>query len=172
MSVIANRYIQALFSLPKSEEENKNLEKSLKEVAETFKTNEEFRKVLQDPRINSNVKVEIIKEIFKDNKQTSFIKFLALLIKEGRINCIQEIAEGYEQINSDRKKELKMKIIVASPIDEKQTKTIIEKFKMMYKAQTIEHEVIIDESLLGGVKIMVGNKIYDGSVATQLEQMF
>ena len=162
MSVIANRYIQALFSLPKSEEENKNLEKSLKEVAETFKTNEEFRKVLQDPRINSNVKVEIIKEIFKDNKQTSFIKFLALLIKEGRINCIQEIAEGYEQIN----------IIVASPIDEKQTKTNIEKFKMMYKAQTIEHEVIIDESLLGGVKIMVGNKIYDGSVATQLEQMF
>lgn len=172
MSVIANRYIQALLELPKSEEENKMLEKGLKDIAELFSSNEEFKKVLLDPRIDCNTKVEIIKEIFPQYTDTRFINFITLLIQEKRINFIKEIAEQYEKTNQDMKKVLRIKIIVACTIDEEQIKTIVEKYKKMYKVDTIKYEIEIDENLLGGVKVMVGNKIYDGSVATQLKQMF
>ena len=62
MSVIANRYIQALLSLPKTEQENENLEKSLKEISQLLNENQELKKVLQDPRVNSDTKIEIMKE--------------------------------------------------------------------------------------------------------------
>ena len=173
MSVVANRYIQALFELPKSEEQNKTIEKALKEVAELFDSNNELKKVLLDPRIASNLKVEIIKEIFPQYKDNKIVmNFLTLLIEEERIDLISEIAEEYEKINLDLNKILNIKIITASKIDDGQVKKIVETFKNMYKVNTINYELEIDEELLGGVKVMVGNKVYDGSVSTQLKNMF
>lgn len=172
MSVVANRYIQALLELPKSEEESKMLEKNLKELAELFTSNKELQRVLLDPRIENTSKMEIIKEIFPKNSQDFFIKFIDLIIKENRIKLIQEIAEQYEKASQEADKILSIKIISACEIDEKQIQTIVEKYKTMYNVKTINYEKIIDESLLGGVKVMVGNKIYDGSVQTQLKQMF
>ena len=172
MSVIANRYIQALLELPKSEEENKMLEKGLKDVAELFSSNEEFRRVVNDPRITNDIKIEIVKEILPQYKNAVFMNFISLIIKEKRINFIEEIAEQYEQINKEINKELKIKIISAYKIDDEQIKKIIEKYKTMYKVKTINYELEVDESLLGGVKVIVGNKVYDGSVISQLKQMF
>ena len=42
----------------------------------------------------------------------------------------------------------------------------------MYAVKTVQYELEIDEKLLGGVKVVVGNTIYDGSVETKLRQMF
>ena len=172
MSVIANRYTQALLELPKNEEENKMLEEGLKEISELFNSNEEFKKVLLDPRIASDVKMGIIKEIFPQYTDARFMNFISLLIKEDRMSLIQEISEEFEKINQEMKKVLNIKIIGASTIDEKEIESIVEKYKTMYKVDTIKYEIEIDESLLGGVKVVVGNKVYDGSVATQLKQMF
>ena len=173
MSVIANRYIQALLELPKSKDENEKIEEGLKEIASVYNSNEQLKKVLLDPRIVNEVKMEIVNEIFSQYMKVACLKkFVELLIKEKRINYIQEIAEIYEKVTSEAKKELNIKIIVSKPIDEEQTEAIVNKYKTMYKVETINYEIEIDESLLGGVKVMVGNKIYDGSVATQLEQMF
>lgn len=172
MSVVTNRYIQALLELPKSEEENKMLEKELKDLSKVISSNKELEKVLIDPRIESNLKVEIIKEIFPEYTDAKFVNLVKLLVKEGRINLIQEISEQYEKANQEKQKILNIKIIAACKLEEKQIEAIVEKYKTMYKVNTIKYEIKIDESLLGGVKIMVGNKIYDGSVETQLKQMF
>ena len=171
MSVIASRYIQALLELPKSKEEKELLEQGLQDIKELFCSNDEFRKVLVDPRIENSIKAEIIDEIFSEYKDSCFINFINLLVKENRINFIPEISDGYEQINKELKKELNIKIIVARPIDENQTQAIVDKYKSMYEVETINYEVEIDENILGGVKVIVGNKIYDGSIMSQLEKM-
>ena len=172
MSIIANRYVQALLDLPKSEEENKILEEGLNEMSTLFNTNNEFKKTLLDPRLDNNLKIEIIKDIFQKYSNEVFINFVSLLIKEKRLNYIQEISDEYTQINQKLKKELNIKIIVANTIEQEQIDAIVQKFKNIYKVETINYEVHKDETLLGGVKVMVGNKVYDGSVATQLKQMF
>ena len=171
MSVIASRYIQALWELPKSEKEVEVVERGLKDIKELFLSNDEFKKVMVDPRIENSIKTDIIKEIFKEYEETCFINYINLLIEEGRINYITEIADEYEKINKALKKELSLKIVVAKPIDDDQVEAIIEKFKQKYNVEKIYYEVQIDESILGGVKVIVGNKIYDGSILTQLEKM-
>lgn len=171
MSVIANRYVQALHKTSKSEEENTMLENSLKEIADLFNSNKEFKKVMLDPRIANEQKEEIIKEIFPKSNDI-FINFITLLIKEKRINCIQDIAKEYAQINSNFNKELNIKIIVARTIEQEQIDAIVKKYKTMYKAEVVNYEIEIEPKILGGVKVVIGNKIYDGSVETQLKQMF
>ena len=82
MSVVANRYIQALLELPKSEEESKKLENNLKELAKLYTSNQELQRVLLDPRVENKSKMDIIEEIFPKNSQDIFIKFIDLLIKK------------------------------------------------------------------------------------------
>lgn len=96
------------------------------------------------------------------------MNFVNLLLKENRISYIQEIAQEYGNVNS---KALKMTIIVATEIDEKQVETIVEKYKTLYKADKAEYNVKIDPSIIGGIKVIVGNKVYDNSIDTQLKQM-
>lgn len=173
MSIVANRYIQALSELQKGDEEKKMLEKRLKELAELFTINKEFRRVLLDPRIEDDLKMEIVQDIFSVNsKQDIFSDFVRLLIKENRINLIEEIASQYEEANQCADKILNIKIITACEIDENQIQSIVEKYKTIYKVKAINYEILIDEKLLGGIKVMVGNKIYDSSLQTQLNQMF
>lgn len=149
------------------------LEKRLKELAELFTINKEFRRVLLDPRIEDDLKMEIVQDIFSVNsKQDIFSDFVRLLIKENRINLIEEIASQYEEANQCADKILNIKIITACEIDENQIQSIVEKYKTIYKVKAINYEILIDEKLLGGIKVMVGNKIYDSSLQTQLNQMF
>ena len=169
MSVIANRYIGALSELQTNKEEIAIYEKALKEIATVFESNKEFKKVMLDPRIVANVKMEIIKEIFADyTKNTLLMNFIALLLKEGRISYISEISEQYENMNNS---ELKIKIIVANRIDENQIEEIVEKFKQKYKVNKVKYKIETDRNIIGGIKIIVGNQIYDGSISTQLKQM-
>ena len=94
-----------------------------------------------------------------------------MLIKEKRLNYLDDIAKGYKEIILEQNKELKMKIIVAKEVDKNQIQAIVEKYKKMYDAQTVKYEIEKDESIIGGVKVMIGNRIYDGSVSTQLKLM-
>lgn len=172
MAVVVNRYVQALYDLTKSEKEKIEMEERLKDITNLFNSNEEFRKMLLDPRVAEDMKIEILKEIISESNQKVFINFLSLLIKENRINLLEEIAIEYKKLNSASRKELTIKIIVAQLTSDQQLQEIADKYKKMYKADSIKYEVEIDEELLGGVKVVVGNTVYDGSVKTQLKQMF
>ena len=170
MSVIANRYIQALLEL--DVKDGLSVAKSLNEISGVFNSNKEFKRTMLDPRVGQKVKVDILKEVFPEYaKETWLMNFIELLIKEKRIDCLGDIAKGYKEIILEQNRELKMKIIVANHIDENQVRAIVEKYKKMYNAQTVKYVIEKDESILGGVKVVIGNRIYDGSVATQLKHM-
>ena len=74
--------------------------------------------------------------------------------------------------NTKSNKELSIKIIVASELSDEQLKGIIKKFKDMYKVETVQYTIEIDESIIGGIKVCVGNKIYDNTIDTRLRKIF
>ena len=146
--------------------------KKLKEITKLFNSNEEFRKTLLDPRIEHKVKIEILEEIISESDEKVFINFLKILIKENRINLLNEISEEYEKMLEDFNKELSIKIVVAQPIEQEQINKIVEKYKKLYNVNNVKYELEIDKEILGGAKVVVGNTVYDGSIKTKLQQMF
>ena len=68
--------------------------------------------------------------------------------------------------------ELFINIISASSLDDDEINGISDKYKKLYNATTVKYDLTIDESLLGGVKVVVGNKVHDGSLKTQLRNIF
>ena len=107
--------------------------------------------------MNDSEKLDVIKEIipegFKNEKFASWISEL-------------------ENSKATSNKNLKIKIIVASELSDEQLKGIIKKIKDMYKVETVQYTIEIDESIIGGIKVCVGNTIYDNTIETRLRQMF
>ena len=173
MAIVAERYVRALLTSSKNKEESVMFEKGLQDIANLFSSNEEFKNLLLNPCISKEEKIDTLKALFPEACENNiFINFLRELLEEKRINIIENIADEYTKISNDLNKEINIKIIVAGTIDEEQVKDIVNKYKKLYNANTVNYTVELDENVIGGVKVVVGNKIYDNTIKTQLEQIF
>lgn len=171
MANVVKNYIEALYDSINNTAERNQLEKDLKDFVNLYNSNNELKKVLVDPRFEDKVKFEIIEEVVS-KKQKLLLNFIKLLISEKRINLIEEMLLEYEIKNRTFKKELSIKIVVSSEIDELQIDKIIEKFKKLYKVNTVKYSIEIDKNILGGIKVIVDNTVYDGSIKRQLAEIF
>lgn len=171
MAIVEKRYAQALFNTTKNKEENAFFNNALTDISKLFSSNLQFKKILLDPRITSNIKLNILKEIFPEYDNKMLVNFVGLLLDKNRINIIDGIADEYNKLTALVNNELSIKIISASTLNESEINGIADKYKKMYNAGKINYELKIDKELLGGVKVIVGNKIYDGSLKTQLKNM-
>ena len=170
MSATERRYAQALMDALKTNDEKTKVGLELNDVADLFNNNIQFKKVLLDPRVASNTKVGVVREIFSQTNPM-FISFLGLLIDKNRITYLDGISKEYSKLTQIMNNELFIKIISASSLDEAEINGISDKYKKVYNASTVKYDLSIDESLIGGVKVVVGNKVYDGSLKTQLRNM-
>jgi len=171
MAIVEKRYAQALFNIAKNKEENTFFNDALTDISKLFSSNLQFKKILLDPRLTSNIKLNIVKEIFPEYDNKVLVSFVGLLLDKNRINIIDGVADEYNRLTALVNNELNIKIISASTLNETEINGIADKYKKMYNAGKINYEIKIDEELLGGVKVIVGNKIYDGSLRTQLKNM-
>lgn len=171
MAIVEKRYAQALLNCSKSQNDNMAFEEGLNSMATLFSSNMQFKKILLDPRIGNDVKLNIIKEIFPEHQNAVFLSFLNLLLDKNRINLIDGISDEYSKLNSVLNNELNMKIVSAKELNEEEINSLTFKYKGMYNADKVKYTLEVDKEILGGVKVVIGNKIYDGSLKTQLRRM-
>ena len=171
MSAIERRYAKALMDALKTKEDKIRACSDLESVADLFDNNVQFKKALLDPRISENNKVGVVKEIFSQTNPM-FISFIGLLLEKNRIAYLPRIAKEYSKLTQIMNNELFIRIISATKLDDDEINGISDKYKKVYNATTVKYDLSVDESLLGGVKVVVGNKVYDGSLKTKLDKMF
>ena len=170
MAALERRYAKALMDALKSKDEKIEMNNKLGEIAELFNSNMQFKKILLDPRINSKAKVGVINELF-NGTSSMLISFLSLLIDKNRIGNLSGISSEYSLLTRELNNELFINIISASELSDDEINGISDKYRKLYNVSAVKYSLKVDEDLLGGVKVIVGNKIYDGSLKTKLRNM-
>ena len=61
---------------------------------------------------------------------------------------------------------------INSYYEDREIRDIVNKYKKLYNANTVNYEVELDETVIGGIKVAVGNTIYDSTIDTQLKAIF
>lgn len=173
MAKIEQRYVQALFKSAKTKEESILFEKGLTLLKDAFNQNQQFKNMILNPCISNQEKEEVIISLEHDYcKNNTFKNFIELLIEEKRFNLINNIQQEYATIISNVSKELIITIVVAKKPDNNQIKQITDKYKKIYGFDKVKYTIDIDPTIIGGIKVIIGNKIYDSSLKTQLEEIF
>ena len=170
IDVIANRYAEALFQLSEEENITKEIYNELHYVVEVIKNNKELDNVLKSPLVAKNEKTQLIEALFNNKINNDLKNFLKILVEKGRISSLKSIELTFKELLNDKHNIIEGTVISAIALTEKQVKELEEKLSKKYnKNVTLENEV--DQSILGGVLVRLGNTQIDGSVKTRLNNI-
>ena len=170
IDVIANRYAEAIFQLSEEENITKEIYNELHDVVEVIKNNKELDNVLKSPLVAKNEKTQLIEALFNNKINNDLKNFLKILVEKGRISSLKSIELTFKELLNDKHNIIEGTVISAIALTEKQVKELEEKLSKKYnKNVTLENEV--DQSILGGVLVRLGNTQIDGSVKTRLNNI-
>ena len=169
MPLVEKRYAQALMELSRNDIESAR--KELEDFVAIYNADKDFRTFLLDPRIKADNKQSIIRNVFTDKLSKNILNFILLLITKQRIKSVPEIYEQLVSMINERFNVLDMKIITAVPLEEQQLNSLKEKFRAKYSASGVKTAEVVDPSIIGGVKVIIGDKVYDGSIKGRIESL-
>ena len=96
--------------------------------------------------------------------------YIQLLTENGRLSTIREVYKLYERLKSEDEGVVDAHIASAYPLQDQQLEKIVSLLAKRY-SKKISPTVNVDEDLIGGIKVQVGDKVWDASVRGRLQEM-
>ncbi|SDI04081.1 ATP synthase F1 subcomplex delta subunit [Alteribacillus persepolensis] len=169
-SQAANRYAGALFDLAKEKGVLEDTRAELETVKNVFQDNEQLLALLHHPKVSHEKKEQLLREGFAGASEL-VQNMLLLLLEKDRIDNIVLVAESFQQLADEEQKVGHAVVSTVKPLSESERTLISEKFAKKVGKDTLYIENQIDPQLVGGIKVQIGDTIFDGSVKGQLNRM-
>ncbi len=170
INIIASRYAEALFQVGEESNSTTKLYEELNAVLDILKSDKNFYNVLKSPLISKGEKKEIIENVFNNRIENDLKNFFKILIDKERISYLELIQKSFKDLLNENNNIVEGKAITAIPMSKEEIKKLEENLSSKYNANIIL-ENIVDETILGGVLVRLGNKEIDGTIKTRLENL-
>ena len=167
---IAKRYAVALFNAAVAQDVAEQVDGDLTSFDRLLKHNTAFHNFLWSPQVLTEDKKDLIVQIVGERSSGLFVTFLMLLIDKKRLEHVGEIAEVFNYLFEQLQGIVEVRIITAVPIErELEIKTVLRLEEKTGKQIRLVKSV--DESIIGGMIVIIEGKIIDGSIRHQLDSM-
>jgi F-type H+-transporting ATPase subunit delta len=143
----------------------------LKTISQVLKDSQDLKKTISNPILSSKVKKDVLKAIFSDNVDKNTTNLLYILCDRGRIAYLSDIVETALELAYKKAKIEMVSVKSSIKLTQEQEEALSEKVKRMTKADKVNLEVTVDESLIGGFVIQIGSKTIDTSIKNQLQEI-
>ncbi|UJH69013.1 ATP synthase F1 subunit delta [Allomuricauda sp. SCSIO 65647] len=165
----AIRYAKAMLDLAVEKKTADKVEKDMQEVKATIAASGELRQLLDSPVVKTELKQKTLLEIFKKNEKIT-ANLIETLAHNKRIALLGEVANQYIGLYEKMKGEDVAHVTTAVPLTPDMEKKVLAQVKKITKNKvTLEND--IDESIIGGFILRVGDLQYDASVANKLNKL-
>lgn len=169
MDSYAYTYSFALYDLiDKSKRED--YVNTLKEISLIFKNEKDFFRLLSGYSLSFDEKEIIIDKVFKNVELPYLKEFLKLIVKRHRCGGFTEILENFESLVNSSIGIKEGLLYSAFPLKEKQLKEIQNNLEKYFNCK-VKLTTKIDPELIGGVKVAIDGKVFDGSLKTKISNL-
>lgn len=165
----ALRYAKAILSLATDQKAADAVNNDMKLIAKTITENKDLSVMLQNPVVKSSIKKTVLNEVFK-NTNTITGNLVNTLISNKRIALLEDVATKYNQLHDTLKGTQIAKVTTAVPLTEDLKAKVLVKVKEL-TGKEVEVVNLIDENILGGFILRVGDIQYNASIANKLNKL-
>ncbi len=151
----------------KTDEIVSQLEAVVKECLDRYPALEQ---ALASPNIVQEEKEAMLNRIFGGKVDTLLLNFIKVLCRRGRAGSLRAVQVTASTLRDEQLGRLHVRVTSAMPLGEDQRSAIQSQIKSVFGKDAVLEE-LTDASLLGGVILRIGDKVYDGSVLGKLQQM-
>ena len=168
---IATRYAKSLVDLGVEIDCLDELQRDILSLKEAL-TNRDLYLLTKSPIIKPDKKISIFKEVFGSSFNKVTMAFFDIITRKGREVILPEMTTAFLEQYQKLKKVTSVKLTTAAVVSEDS----LERIKKVLLAsevtdEKVEIEADIDEQLIGGFVLKMGDKLYDASVAYKLDQI-
>ena len=129
-----------------------------------------LRQFAADPKVTDEQVFGLVSAVAGTELSPKLRNFLNVIIDNGRLAVLSEIASQFRALVNDRGGIADAHVVSAFPLDAAQQSDLAKVLEKRFGRQ-LTTTVSVDESLIGGVRVTVGDEVLDTSVAARLEQM-
>jgi len=169
MSRAAIRYAKAILDIANSNGKATNVNEDMKSIVAAVVESAELKEFLSNPTVKGDVKVAALSEVFA-SVQSETKSLFRLLLENKRFEILPAVASQYNLLFDELNGVEVAKVTTAFPITPELEAKVMAKIKeFSNKSVTIVN--IVDESIIGGFILRIGDKQYNASVANSLQTL-
>jgi len=168
-STIARPYAEAAFRLADAQGKLAEWSAALGNLA-AVADDARVRTAIGDPNNPAARVAGLIISILAGKLTAESENFVRVLAENGRLEVLGEIRAQYEALKNAREGVVEAEVYTAFEMDAAQTADLVGRLEKK-TGRKVRAKVSVDKSLIGGVKVVIGDKVIDGSARAQLSAL-
>lgn len=169
--LVSKTYGDALFELALEEKKEELLFSEAKTFLEVIRKEDELVRFMKHPKIVKEEKLETGKKIFEQTFSEEFAGFLLILIQKDRFAEVDKILDYFIGRMKEYKKIGIAYVSTAVALSDAQKKNVEKRLLDTTNYETFEMNYTVDETLLGGMVIRIGDRVVDTSIKNKLKSL-
>lgn len=169
--LISKTYGEALFELAVEENKTDVFVEEIQGILKVFHDNPEFDTLMNHPKILKEEKVKVMENVFKGRIDDELVGFLALIITKDRYKEAKAILSYFLDEVKAYKGIGTAYVSTAKPLDEIQKSQVQDRLLETTEFKEMEMHYSVDESLIGGMVIRIGDRVVDSSIKNKIDDL-
>ena len=170
---ISQVYARSLFELADAKGGQPEIESvagQLEDILEITRQNPRFAEFLASQILSTGKRRDSLRAIFEGRCSDLVLRFLLVCNDKGRLNKLAGIASAYDSLLQDRYGRVEVDVFTATGLDARQLGALKDRLQSAIGKEPVLH-AYTDASLIGGMKLLIGDQLIDASVANRLRRM-
>lgn len=130
----------------------------------------QFQSVIDSPRLSPTEKDQLIERVFGSLASDDLKIFLKVLSDRGRLDCLREVSIEARRLLNELRNRTAVEVTTAKPLTDDERNSLVHELQLKLSCE-IDLQQKVDEDILGGIVVRVGDKVIDGSVRNRLREM-
>ena len=168
---VETTYGNALFELAIEEGKIDDWYVEVLELTSILKKNKDLIELLNHPQVDKLEKEKIIKNIFEGKISNEILGLIVMIMDKGHISKIVGVFRYFIKLVKEHKNIGVAKVTSATVLTETQKSKIENRLIETTSYSRMEVTYKVDESLIGGLVIRIGDRVVDSSIKTKLETL-
>lgn len=168
-STTARRYAEAAFQLATRDDAIDAYGEGL-DLAASVLGQQQVLDVLRNPARPLRQRTDVVDSFLAKRVPEAVLKLVGLLVERGRIDRLRAVAAEYRRLLNRERGVVEAVATSAAPLTKDETAALEKKVAAM-TGKTVDLRVVVDDALIGGLTVRVGDTLYDASVRGRLERL-
>ncbi len=169
---LAAIYARSLFELAEAQGGRELIEGSLAEledIIEMARADRNFSEFLASRVLPVSDRAASLERIFKGRLSNLTLRFLQIVNEKGRLPHLTAIVAAYDRLVQEKFGRVEVDLYTPAPVSPEEIRAIRDRLREALGKEPIIHPYV-DHAMIGGLKMQIGDRLIDGSIATRLRQ--
>lgn len=168
--ILAKKYGRAIYEIASEQNSLERTEQDLVMIVDAINGSKELKDFLNHPILSGDVKKDTIKKLFADKVQPVVLQFCYVVMDKDRFDVFPMMVDYFVALAHEGLGVEEAVVTSALPLSKTQAEQLKDKLSEMTGRKIILKQKV-DQALIGGFTVQVGDRLIDGSVARQLQTL-